>query len=65
MATDKPRHGYERKRPQPPTKIIGRPVWTKRDGSSGEFMSQKTTPKKIQKRPARKSPLSASLERTP
>ena len=26
MMTNKPRHGYERKRPQLPTKTLGRPV---------------------------------------
>jgi hypothetical protein len=46
MATNKPRHGYERKRSQLPTKTMGCPVWTKRDDSSGEFIAQKKTPRK-------------------
>ena len=53
MATNKPRHGYERKRSQLPTKTMGRPVWTKRDDPSGEFVAQKKDTPKIQKRPAR------------
>ena len=46
MATNKPRHGYERKRSQLSTKTLGQKTWTKRDDTSGEFMSQKKTPKK-------------------
>ena len=46
MATNKPRHGYERKRSQLTTKTMGRQTWTKRDDSSGAFMSQKKTPTK-------------------
>jgi hypothetical protein len=46
MATNKPRHGFERKRSQIPTKTMGRKTWTKRDDTSGEFMSQKRSPKK-------------------
>jgi hypothetical protein len=46
MATNKPRHGYERKRSQLPAKTIGRPVWTKRDHMNGEFIAQKKTPRK-------------------
>lgn len=46
MATNNPRRGYERKRSQLTTKTMGRKKWTKRNDSSGEFMSQKKTPKK-------------------
>lgn len=46
MATNKPRHGFERKRSQLQTKVMGEEHWTKRDDKSGEFMSQKKTPKK-------------------
>lgn len=46
MATNKPRHGYERKRSQLQTRFMGEKHWTKRDDHSGEFMSQKKTPKK-------------------
>ena len=43
MATNKPRHGYERKRSQLRTPVMGKKRWTKRDDSSGEFMAQKKT----------------------
>ena len=46
MATNKPRHGYERKRSQLPTKTMGRRVWTKRDDFTGDFMAQQKTPRK-------------------
>lgn len=46
MATNKPRHGYERKRSQLQTKMAGKTHWTKRDDRSGAFMSQKKAPKK-------------------
>jgi len=43
MATNKPRHGYERKRSQVQTKTMGQKHWTKRSRESGEFMDQKKT----------------------
>jgi hypothetical protein len=46
MATNKPRHGYERKRSQLQTKMMGKKNWTKRDDRSGEFMSQRKSPRK-------------------
>jgi hypothetical protein len=46
MATNNPRHGYERKRSQLETKVMGEKHWTKRNDKSGEFMSQRKTPKK-------------------
>lgn len=46
MATNEPRHGYERERSQLRTKTMGKKTWTKRDDKSGEFMAQKKTPKK-------------------
>lgn len=46
VATNKPRHGYERKPSQLPTKAMGRKRWTKREDRSGDFMSQKRTPRK-------------------
>jgi len=47
MATNKPRHGFERKRSQLKTPVMGKKRWTKRDDSTGEFMAQKKTPKKF------------------
>jgi hypothetical protein len=49
MATNKPpgdnaRKGAIRKRSQLKTKMEGDAHWTKRDKSSGEFMSQKRSP---------------------
>lgn len=41
MATNKPRHGYERKRSQVQTKMMGQKHWTKRSRETGEFMDQK------------------------
>jgi hypothetical protein len=41
MATDKPRHGYERKRSQLKTKTMGQKHWIKRSRETGEFMEQK------------------------
>lgn len=51
MATNKPvgdnaRKGAVRKRSQLATKTMGKKTWTKRDRSSGEFMSQKKAPAK-------------------
>jgi hypothetical protein len=50
MATNKPpgdnaRKGAVRKRSQLKTKMEGEAHWTKRDKTSGEFMSQKKDPK--------------------
>ena len=47
MATNKPRHGYERKHSQLKTPASGRKRWTKRDDGTGEFIDQKKTPKKF------------------
>ncbi len=47
MATNKPRHGYERKRSQVKTPAMGKKRWTKRDDWSGEFMAQRKAPKKF------------------
>jgi hypothetical protein len=47
MATNKPRDGFERKRSQLPTKMMGKKNWTKRDDTSGEFISQRKSPKKF------------------
>jgi hypothetical protein len=41
MATNKPRHGYERKRSQLKTKTMSQKHWTKRSRVTGEFMDQK------------------------
>jgi hypothetical protein len=41
MATNKPRHGYERKRSQVKTKTMGQKHWTKRSRATGEFVDQK------------------------
>jgi hypothetical protein len=41
MATNNPRHGYERKRSQIKTKTMGQKHWTKRSRATGEFMDQK------------------------
>jgi hypothetical protein len=41
MATNNPRHGYERKRSQLKTKTMGQKHWTKRSRKTGEFMDQK------------------------
>jgi hypothetical protein len=41
MATNSPRHGYERKRSQLKTKTMGQKHWTKRSRKTGEFMDQK------------------------
>ena len=38
MATNNPRHGYERKRSQVQTKTMGQKHWTKRSRETGEFM---------------------------
>jgi hypothetical protein len=45
MATNKPRNGYERKRSQLKTKMMGQKHWTKRSRETGEFMDQKKTGK--------------------
>jgi len=42
MATNKPRHGYERKRSQLQAKTMGQKHWTKRSRETGAFMDQKT-----------------------
>ena len=59
MATNKPRHGYERKRSQLKTPVMGEKRWTKRDDRSGEFMAQTKTPTKFKsvrrEHPSRKS----------
>ena len=47
MATNKPRHGFERKRSQLKTPVMGKKRWTKRDDKTGEFMAQRKTPKKF------------------
>ena len=41
MATNNPRHGYERKRSQLKTKTMGQKHWTKRSRKTGKFMDQK------------------------
>jgi hypothetical protein len=41
MATNQPRHGYERKRSQVQTKTMGQKHWTKRSRATDEFMDQK------------------------
>jgi hypothetical protein len=41
MATNNPRHGYERKRSQLKTKTMGQKHWTKRSRETGTFMDQK------------------------
>jgi len=41
MATNNPRHGYERKRSQLKTKAMGQKHGTKRSRKTGEFMDQK------------------------
>ncbi len=41
MATNNPRHGYERKRSQIKTKTMGQKRWTKRSRATGKFMDQK------------------------
>jgi hypothetical protein len=41
MATNNPRHGYERKRSQVKTKMMGQKHWTKRSRETGRFMDQK------------------------
>jgi hypothetical protein len=40
MATNKPRHGYERKRSQVQTKTMGQKHWTKRSRATGQGGSQ-------------------------
>ena len=40
MATNSPRHGYERKRSQLKTKTMGQKHWTKRSRKTGEFMKK-------------------------
>jgi hypothetical protein len=45
MATNNPRHGYERKRSQIKTKTMGQKHWTKRSRETGEFMDQKKSGK--------------------
>ena len=52
MAVNKPvgdnaRRGAVKKRSQLPTKLMGKPAWTKRDKTSGEFMAVKKTGKKF------------------
>jgi hypothetical protein len=37
MATNNPRHGYERKRSQTKTKTMSQKHWTKRSRETGEF----------------------------
>ncbi len=51
MAVNKPvgdnaRKGAVKKRTQLKTKVMGKPAWTKRDKTSGEFMAVKTAKKK-------------------
>lgn len=41
MATNNPRHGYERKRSQLKTKTMGEKHWTKRSRETGAIMDQK------------------------
>ena len=41
MATNNPRHGYERNRSQLKTKTMGQKHWTKRSRETGTFMDQK------------------------
>lgn len=45
LVTNNPRHGYERKRSQVKTKMMGQKHWTKRSRESGQFMDQKKTGK--------------------
>ena len=45
MATNNPRHGYERKRSQLKTKTMGQKHWTKRSRETGTFMDQKKAEK--------------------
>ncbi len=40
MATNNPRHGYERKRSQLKIKTMGEKHWTKRSRKTGAFMGQ-------------------------
>ena len=52
MAVNKPigdnaRKGAVKKRTQLKTKVMGKPAWTKRDKTSGEFMAVKKTAKKF------------------
>jgi len=52
MAVNKPvgdnaRKGAVKKRTQRNTKLMGKPSWTKRDKTSGEFMAVKKSAKKF------------------
>ena len=52
MATNKPagdnaRKGAVKKRTQRKTAVMGKPAWTKRDKTSGEFMAVKKSPRKF------------------
>ena len=52
MAVNKPvgdnaRKGAVKKRTQLKTKLAGKPAWTKRDKTSGEFMAVKKSAKKF------------------
>jgi hypothetical protein len=52
MAVNKPvgdnaRKGAVKKRAQLKSKVSGKPAWTKRDKSSGEFMAVKKSAKKF------------------
>jgi hypothetical protein len=44
---DKARKGAVKKRSQLKGKLMGKPVWTKRDKSTGEFMDVKKSKKKF------------------
>jgi hypothetical protein len=52
MAVNKPvrdngRKGAVKKRTQRPSQLMGKPAWTKRDKTSGEFMAVKKSAKKF------------------
>jgi hypothetical protein len=52
MAVNKPvgdnaRKGAVKKRTQLKSKLMGKPAWTKRDKTSGEFMAAKKSAKKF------------------
>jgi hypothetical protein len=52
MAVNKPagdsaRKGVVKKRTQLKSKVMGKPAWTKRDKTSGEFMAVKKSAKKF------------------
>ena len=58
MAVNKPvgdnaRKGAVKKRTQRKTAVMGKPAWTKRDKTSGEFMAVKKERQEIQRSPAR------------